>query len=189
MKEAIIEKLNGHINSGITTESDAVYVLVQTWKLLEHSDLADRYPTLRFYRDWVVHPKLNRSAGANRLLEELNDAIERYERMEDGDAFVHRISEAISFRRLRCELDLLAGKLAIDKKFLVDPSWRHFVTYLIRILMDLPLIPREELSKVCEFVFKAKTSSQDYRNYPDVIAVWIIRLRDGSEHCGPVSGS
>ena len=62
MNYDIIEKLNEHVlGDGVRSEAGVTYLLVQLAKLVERAELKDAYPHLVFYRNWAVHPKLDRA--------------------------------------------------------------------------------------------------------------------------------
>jgi len=59
---AIIEKLKTLLVFGLSTERDALYLIVEVRKLLEQQQAKKRYEYLTFHCDWAVHPALCRNA-------------------------------------------------------------------------------------------------------------------------------
>jgi hypothetical protein len=58
--DQIIRKLNEHLAAGLTKESDVTYLLVQLGKLTKRAKTDRKYPALTFYRNWVVHERLEK---------------------------------------------------------------------------------------------------------------------------------
>src|ERR1700685_3756292 len=59
MEDQIVAKIRREIEHGITTESQAAYLLVEIRKLLDRDREANKpYDAIRMYSDWVVHVDL-----------------------------------------------------------------------------------------------------------------------------------
>lgn len=105
MKDEIRDKLRVMLEScalGID-EPKVTYILVEMRKLLEHDNFPENYRTMKFYCDWVVHPKLD-GPGAGRFLEAADSIIAR---IKDGAAHKDveaEIFELISFQKLAREM-------------------------------------------------------------------------------------
>jgi hypothetical protein len=78
MQSAILEKLTAHLGTRIDREADVVYLLVEIGKFLEQEAQDDRYPLLRFYRNWVAHSWIGNLNRAKHIPAELNNAIASY---------------------------------------------------------------------------------------------------------------
>jgi hypothetical protein len=100
MRNAIIDKLNAHIDVSFSREADIVYLMAQTRKLLEHAQAMRRYSYLSFYCDWTLHTVIDRHQTAMTMLEQLNEAVES----RVGDAFVTAVHQTISPASFRREL-------------------------------------------------------------------------------------
>lgn len=72
MRDKIIEKLKLELNQEITSERQVVYILVEIRKLIEKSR-TEKYKSLKFYIDWLLHPEMNR-VGAAELLKRFDAA-------------------------------------------------------------------------------------------------------------------
>lgn len=60
MEDQLIAKIRRELDRGITTESQAVYLLVELWKLLDRNRKnAKPYDSIRLYSNWVAHIRLN----------------------------------------------------------------------------------------------------------------------------------
>ncbi len=78
MKDEIRDKLRVALESCALgmNEPMVTYILVEMRKILEHDEFPLKYSTMKFYCDWVVHPKLTRT-GAGRFLEEVDTIVAR----------------------------------------------------------------------------------------------------------------
>jgi hypothetical protein len=141
MQPSIIEKLARHLDAGIQGEADVVYLLIEVGKYLEHERPTDRYPLLRFYRNWVAHSWIGNLKLAQHIPTELNNAIAAYSLTKDDRLAIGWINKAISMKRLRSELEefLEETKLPTDVVG-VEAAWRTFVRFLVGILADVPLV-------------------------------------------------
>src|SRR5438445_8979575 len=95
----IVEKLKLEFDGQITSERQVVYILVEIGKLLEHDKAKGTYPTITFYRDWVVHTKLDRSAFADNLVRLFDDYI-----TSSNTTASDKLKELVSPLTLRHEL-------------------------------------------------------------------------------------
>jgi hypothetical protein len=64
----IEQKLQEEFGRELASEAQVVYVLVEVGKLLEHRKVKKKYKTINFYRNWVVHTKLEQSEFADDLV-------------------------------------------------------------------------------------------------------------------------
>lgn len=131
MKEDILQtKIRRELESlPIDTEARVLYLLVEIRKVLEHD--AVNNSVLRFYGDWVVHTKLDR-AFSQRI----------YEVLQRED---HNRNQIISFDTLRAELKAFLSQYELPTVLVDnDTHWFSFREKLIDILVDVPIIRKEE---------------------------------------------
>jgi hypothetical protein len=89
MRDTIVEKLRPILKGPPHAERDVLYVFVEIRKLLdlllESADEVKRaeFATLKFFCDWVVHVKLDRS-GARQILTLLDSELSRLPVAADG---------------------------------------------------------------------------------------------------------
>lgn len=126
MKEDIIsQKIRRELsNLPIDTEPRVMYLLIEIRKVLEHENVRDSL--LRFYGDWVVHTKMDRTF-AKKLFTEIND---------DNSQVGHHIK---SFNLLKNELKAFFEKHGLPTT-LIDEHWIAFRDKLLDILIDTPIM-------------------------------------------------
>src|SRR6266404_6945952 len=105
MQSSILDKLASHLAAGIHREADVVYLLVEVGKYLEHERPTERYPLLRFYRNWIAHSWIGNLKLAQHIPTELNNAIAAHSLTKDDRVAIGWINKAISMKRLRSELE------------------------------------------------------------------------------------
>ena len=59
----IISKLTSQLDKAITTEAQAVYLLVGIRKIIEQDKIGREYADLRLHCDWALHSSLDRTAA------------------------------------------------------------------------------------------------------------------------------
>ncbi len=59
MRTDIFSKLNKILRASIRNEPQVVYILTRIGKIIELEKERDKYPLLKFYRDWAVHTVLD----------------------------------------------------------------------------------------------------------------------------------
>src|SRR4051794_39330716 len=69
----ILGKLTFLLKSGITSEPEAVYLMVAVRKLLEQQQAKKQYEYLTFHCDWALHSQLS-GTTAQKILKEFDDA-------------------------------------------------------------------------------------------------------------------
>lgn len=142
MRNAIVDKLNRHMQNPPKTEPDVVYALVQVRKLLEHEQARSEYKTLTFFCDWVVHTELNRTEGGKKILKILDDRLGHYNPKEpwniDPDGKVHEVVGLDMFNR---ELNEFCQRLHLSTDWTNDMvSWRKFMLLYGEVVRDVPVV-------------------------------------------------
>ncbi|MDP2647907.1 MAG: hypothetical protein Q8P35_01545 [Candidatus Yanofskybacteria bacterium] len=184
MKNEIITKLNSHVARGVTGEADVVYLFVQVGKLLEQGQ-SRAYPALEFYRNWVVHHKLER-ISSNPAMKDLLDKLEAAETARqsqaDQNAVLALLSDTIGFRQLYDEMiTFFRDTPGFDTAVFDRPEpWANLGALLLSILVDLPLLaPERDYRLIREFRFKPAVDDTH-------IARVAIRLASGEVLEGPI---
>ena len=90
-------------------------------KMLEHDNFPENYGTMKFYCDWVVHPKVD-GPGAGRFLEEADSIVARIKNGAAHKDVEAEILELISFQKLASEM----------RRFCVDYGLPTNVSEVIR---------------------------------------------------------
>jgi hypothetical protein len=139
----IMGKLEVQLASGITTEAEAVYLMVGIRKLLEHQQVKKQYKYLTFHCDWAVHSML---AGTT-----------AQEILKLFDAANNHLKAGVEFDKLplefRTEVDRISGMKYFEDEletFLkanglprIDATrsdgWVHFQHLYAKVVEDVPL--------------------------------------------------
>ena len=131
----IIEKLRTEFKNEITSERQVVYILVEIGKLLEHDSAKATYPAIMFYRNWVVHTKLDRSAVADDLVRLFDDYI-----TSNNTTASEKLKELVSPLTLRGELKTFLTHHGLTLSCCEDGVlWKRFVKYLAGVIDETPL--------------------------------------------------
>jgi hypothetical protein len=146
MTNEIIRKLNEHIEQGLTKESDVAYVLSQLGKLVERESPkpAPVYSVLRFYRNWIVHEKLdhvNANPPMRAILASFNALLRAGQFGGNTTQPARQIADSISLRRLEAEINQVFDDFpAFDRTRVQRPeNWPDFRHLLWSILADIAL--------------------------------------------------
>jgi hypothetical protein len=62
-KDIIVSKLCQELGQEFVSERQVVYVLAETRKILEVTPSEEKYPSLRFFCDWVLHTTMSRKSA------------------------------------------------------------------------------------------------------------------------------
>lgn len=123
---------------------DICFLMVQARHLIENSK-RNKYPTVEFYSDWMVHTKLDRSEVSLLVLQNITKVIsENWSRPDQN--IVDEVSKVIGLSNLRSELVILfqENELPVEL-FSIYKNWEDIVGLLIYFLINKPLIfPEEE---------------------------------------------
>jgi hypothetical protein len=184
---AIIAKLEKLLAKGITTEADALYLMVEVRKLLEQQQAKKQYEYLTFHCDWAVHPTLT-GPTAQKILEQFDAAnihlktgIELHDlpgllRME-----IDRISKMMYFED-QLEKFLKANRLPSLDMTRSD-GWIHFVHLYARIVEDCPLVmtPKNQSASIVSVTLQMDLANASEENEGEVLfrVRWIVRDRNG----------
>ena len=185
MNDEIINKIKRYTKKSPSEEAHIVYVLVQIGKIIEREELEEKFPILCFYRNWVVHPQLDRNANDGRrdMLIRINDAIEAsQENNEKVMEWLAKFADAISIKEFSFELTNFFSRFGLEDKNLDSKIWlKDFYQLLINILIDLPLKTPKDSSYVFEeFCFEKI-------NNPNSVNIR-IKLKSGEIYDGaPIS--
>ena len=155
MKPDIVEKLRGELAEPIHSERQVVYMLAELRKLMELESIgrvkagapADHsYFALKFYCDWAVHVRLDRS-GARRIVQRFNE----YQKfMEDlagagrtvvDPAVLKELDQSFQLTKFRDQLSAYLHSHGLDRELATDKErWVAFLTHYSRVIEDAPLV-------------------------------------------------
>ncbi len=187
MKEDIISKLTTLCNGNINSESEVLYFLTELRKLMERDLKKSQYPTLDFYANWVVHPKLDRNIEAQRVLSMVNDKVAEYRSTNDAGAFYSCISELLSFKNLYIEIHNLFKHYLVPYAF-TEESFARFRLYLIAIISDCPLqvLDKEKPNKLV-YEFSVSSEHSLVSRFETSNYVWLISIANSRPILGPIA--
>lgn len=120
---------------------EVTYLFVNLRILLEENKSKDSFSTLNLYCNWLVHPKLDRSA--KNLIETLQQKVS--EHLESGSDFNQAMSDVLGISQLERELDEVLSKCNIST-VKQESFWINILRTLFLELIDKPLIS-EQLQK------------------------------------------
>jgi hypothetical protein len=144
----IITKLRLELDKGITTEAQAVYLLVAVRKLLEQQQLKKQYECLTFYCDWALHSKLTGTAAQKllKLFEVANIKLRTGLKLQglppELRREVNRISRMDPFEEELYQFLRASGLPSLDESR--SDGWVHFLHLYARIVQDCPLVMAEK---------------------------------------------
>jgi len=139
----IMGKLEVQLASGITTEAEAVYLIVGIRKLLQHQQVKKQYKYLTFHCDWAVHSML---AGATaqeilKLFDAANIHLKTDPELHNLPPELRTEIESISKmeyfeQELKCFLKS-NGLPGLDTTR--PDGWIHFQHLYAKVVEDVPL--------------------------------------------------
>jgi len=141
---AIIAKLKTLLAKGITSEAEALYLIVEIRKLLEQQQAKKQYEYLTFYCDWALHAALE-GTTAQKILKQfeaaalhLKTGIELHQLPRSLRTEIEGISMMRYFEK-ECEAFLESNALSSLETTRSD-GWIHFVHLYGKIVEDCPLV-------------------------------------------------
>jgi hypothetical protein len=167
---SIEHKLSLEFKKDIVDESQVVYILVETRKLLEHDNAKSQYQTINFYRNWAVHTKLALSALADELVGLFDDYIS-----SNNKTASNRLETLIKPTTLRDELTtFLAVHNLTFPSCTDDILWKRFVKLLAGVIEDAPLhyLPPKKTATVPTKYVKSITVSRSRNKNGRAMLTW-----------------
>lgn len=186
-QSAIITKLEIMLSTGITTEPDALYLMVAVRKLLEQQQAKKQYEYLKFHCDWALHATLE-GTTAQKILELFDAAnihLKQGEELHDLPGLLRMEIDRIS--KMRYFEDQLADFLKANGLpglgMTRSDGWIHFVHLYAKIIEDCPLVmtPKNQSATIASVTLKtdlAKASKQDGGDMWFRVR-WIIQDKNG----------
>jgi hypothetical protein len=169
-QSSIVQKLSDEFKEELEHESQVVYILVEIGKMLEQDDAQTVYSTINFYRNWVVHAKLERHPLAVELL----DLFDQY--ICSGQEVSERLKALLKSLTLRIELREYLRSHSLVAPFCEDDvKWKSFVKILARVILDVPLTVNDKTT-----IKKAnKISKKTPTKYVESVTVERSRNQNG----------
>ncbi|MFH1162260.1 MAG: hypothetical protein V1696_03230 [Candidatus Jorgensenbacteria bacterium] len=127
------------------TESEAVHFVVLLRKEIEKDrEDRDKFGLLKFFCDWALHSKLDKSSQTLEILINFNKCLTEFDfgkgDREKLDALLIRLSSIISFEKLHDEIALFLEKHRLPRDIVNDRAiWKTFLNFLADIINDSQL--------------------------------------------------
>lgn len=148
MKDDIKRKIQQAIVRKNLGERDVAHIMSLCRKYIEQlsDDEKNKLNILKFFCDWTLHHLIDRASSAFEVIKEVNSAIYDLKLIPDNDLIINRITEIVSFSKLRIELKRFFNTIGIEDVLTKsDGSWNKFVNNYIKIVLDVPLLLPEKL--------------------------------------------
>jgi hypothetical protein len=123
---------------------EVVYVLKAIGReILPTAGLDDSFPTIRWFTDWCLHHRLDRTRAGGEALIAVAEAISLHDDRDpayDNDWFTAVANDGISFTKLRQELLAACRRFDLpDHLFLSWEGWRHLFVPLAEEISGRPV--------------------------------------------------
>lgn len=181
-KKYLVSKLNQLLTRPNIKECEVLCILVNTRKILEYQkNNRDELilPLLKFYCDWVLHIKIDKSSGAKKIVKKLDNAVNDYfNNRENDDSLPIQITKIISFKKFKKELSDFLLKFNLPNKIIKDNKiWKNFINLYVDIIAECPLMTNEKINHVKQFLITKKHN----KNCPK----WQIELVEDANGYAP----
>jgi len=184
MREAIVAKLKEELAQPITTERQVVYILVELRKLLDSRERDARFESLKFYCDWAMHTKMDRSTARNFIssVDALFSASPNITQEEND-----RLGQLLYLESFRNQLRALLLSEGLSDRICESAEWLNFLDCYSRVIEDCPLVYQnrgDSATAVEQMIFEKRVSTAvsqriswaEARSFP---IRWTVRFRNG----------
>ncbi len=186
MTPDIVSKLAAVLTEGVSSEPQALYVLVQTRKIIERAEIEKRklddrtpcaYPVVKLYGNWVAHIGLE-----NRLARDIVKDVDRlYPRIIDGtltDEEKAPFRNRFSFKEFRREFEQFLTDHALPQ--FTATKWTTFLVHLLGVIQDCPLsceLKEASLKHVDSVMLITQESGSTYWSGTLPQIIWTLSFR------------
>jgi hypothetical protein len=191
MREEIVGKLRDELRKGIGSEAQAVYLMAEARKILEHDSDEKVYPALYLYCNWVLHTELER--GFAKQIITLFDDI--YEPREAGspkvpDSLCKEMHALTDGEALRQQLTDFLDRNKLPTYITANNDWwRLFFSHYASAINNTPLRLQGTGRFVRQLVVKTSKAERRAGNLGSNIVpfrdafnlTWIITTLTGEE--------
>jgi hypothetical protein len=151
MENEIARKIAKVMDSGITSECQAVYFMVEVRKLMDKdreerdSKGAEPFPSIRLYSDWTVHVclTLSRAKEFVKLADALYPKITAGTMTEEEQGLFGRLFSLDILRE-----ELTAFLVAKNIPSFSDKGWNSFLACFLNVIADCPLVCKADSAAV-----------------------------------------
>lgn len=123
-----------------TLESDNILlILLRVRKELEHSGKNDNnLAILKFFCDWALHTKIDRSFAGSTVVSEIHKTVNRFKEQNTNQLFQEIPN--ILLTQLKNQLHIFLKENCLDVNIVNNSTeWKRFLYNLFEILEDIPV--------------------------------------------------
>ncbi len=139
MRNAIIDKLKAALVSPVQKESEVVYILVEARKLLEHLSDSERFRSLKFYCNWALHIRLDRTQARALLVRVDGYFSKLFENglTQEGHS---EFTEMLYLESFRNQFRQFLQLHELPERICDSNEWFNFLNWYSRVIEDCPLV-------------------------------------------------
>jgi hypothetical protein len=142
MDDEIVFKLGRTISASPLNEPAVQHILVLARKLTERVPALQihKYPLLKFYCDWTLHSKIDRSEAGGQVLAQLHKIIaDEIEQPGDLGKFTQSLSAAMSLGQVRADLNEIVRQFGGPHETVTMKRWPEMARTIAEIISNVPL--------------------------------------------------
>ena len=136
-----VAKLEAIAQNPSVSEASVHHMFTLGRKLVERLPDADRsnFALVKFYGDWTVHTKIDRSKVGAGVLQRVADIVFDQMKRTDTTTMTRDLTDALSFDRTREQLNELVVRFNGPPDLFTPGYWRRIVPTLAEIISSVPL--------------------------------------------------
>ena len=148
------------------TQDDCKLLITEAYELIEERREKKKHPLLSWYRNWLLHPRLDRKES-NYIIQELDKQFDIPEYMENTS---DKVAELLSTKKLRAELKSVFCSINEEVVFLEKfSSWKEFIGTICSILLNKPIFSQKSTKYInCFYLEESKEDKK---------VIWICEAR------------
>lgn len=184
-KSAIVAKLKILLAKGITSEADALYLMVEIRKLLEQQQAKKQYEYLTFHCDWALHATLEGTTAQKilKLFDAANIHLKTGVELHDLPGLLKMEIDRISkMRYFEEQLDkFLCANGLPSLEMTRSDGWIHFVHFYAKIVEDCPLVmtAKNKVSTIASVTLKMELAKEPKQDEMWFMVRWIVQDKKG----------
>src|SRR5713101_4881155 len=114
--DEVVAKITAIAGEANLSEGNVQHLFALGRKLVERLPESERpqYGLVKFYGDWTVHSKIDRSRVGAGVLQRVADIVSDQMKRTDTDKMICDLTDALSFEKTREELNALVARFSGD---------------------------------------------------------------------------
>lgn len=130
------------------TNRDVTFLFAEIRKLIESGSV--EYKTLKFYCDWLLHPKKDRFyPEMKQYIKDIYDHAVLHIKNPMHYEYSRKIADLIYFEELKNDLAKVLDDQKLPKKILDGETWLNLIRVLVKLLENQPLMhPIDDVSSI-----------------------------------------